>query len=894
MAVLESNQTVSNNRNGFDKEISKSARTMMLDNIQNFIYQKPIPSCVRETVSNCIDATNEKLVALKILNGELKVSDVYKTLDDVEVAKEGDNIYEDSEFKADYYDPKWLSSDNKITIKYAANSVMGEKDMFSITDNGVGIGGARLEGIFSLGFSTKRLNTNELGGFGIGQKSALATGVASYRMITRHNGKEFTFDIFSHKVENANTKWAEDETLNPYIEFDNTWVDTGRTRQVVNHEGDVVDEPVMEKFKAFYKPTTEKNGTTIEFEVKPHNKQQFFDAVKSQLMYLKDDIDFVFVDPYGREQYVPFKQDTIYEDDNVILSNYGYFNRPHFVIKGIAYGIIDFQEAELSPKFGNIGFKFRMEDLDVLPSREGVRYTQRTTGAIVNLYEKNKATVTKMIQDELNETRFFPWLRSASKIAHRAGNGNSSDVVSRLSSLADQSEIDLKYNETVKYSSSFKEMFGPLLSLQVMSMDYRRKINREPSDYTLSLTEHTHFQFGPSSSRTSAYLMVSNSNIPLIRAGKEYAYLAPKFAALISEELSDEDFIKESEELIDTNEVDETKRTNIKVYLAKAHKMLKLMNEDKLVPSYDTVEVPEDFSITEDVTEDTISDALDAERRKNILKERKANKEFYIQKIERSGSWSDTAKLTRHLVKFSELDRIKSEGCELVYFTEDMDAKLVHAILSCAVTSSSEIKPFNSDKLLIFKVAKSNVKQVKDIAVLLDEWFYNIDEDGTLKFAPVIRGMINKGKSYSGPNWGRKHVDLVNQGFSEKLREIDKINSDVPTTNVYEIMQYVAPILDFDKLAKSYDNDYESEKVSAALVKLNETVKFPKDVLKVEFLNEDLIQLSTECKDFDRVYGKFLNSVDIQKIKTELEIILQTKKDELQFKFKGLHDDFNS
>ena len=69
MAVLESNQTVSNNRNGFDKEIHKSARTMMLDNIQNFIYQKPIPSCVRETVSNCVDATNEKLVAIKIING---------------------------------------------------------------------------------------------------------------------------------------------------------------------------------------------------------------------------------------------------------------------------------------------------------------------------------------------------------------------------------------------------------------------------------------------------------------------------------------------------------------------------------------------------------------------------------------------------------------------------------------------------------------------------------------------------------------------------------------------------------------------------------------------------------------------------------------------------------
>lgn len=151
MAVLESNQTVSNNRNGFDKEIHKSARTMMLDNIQNFIYQKPIPSCVRETVSNCVDATNEKLVALKIINGEIDVKDVYKTMEDVEVSKEEDNIYADSEFNRDYYDPKWLSSSNRIDITYTCNTVIGERDMFSISDNGVGIGDKRLEGIFSLG-----------------------------------------------------------------------------------------------------------------------------------------------------------------------------------------------------------------------------------------------------------------------------------------------------------------------------------------------------------------------------------------------------------------------------------------------------------------------------------------------------------------------------------------------------------------------------------------------------------------------------------------------------------------------------------------------------------------------------------------------------------------------
>jgi len=885
MAVLESNQTKSNNRNGFDKEISKSARTMMLDNVQNFMYQKPIPSCARETVSNCIDATNEKLVALKIINGEIDVKSVYKTLDDVEVAKDEDNIYQDSEFKREYYDPKWLSSNNRIDIRYVCNPVAGERDTFSITDNGVGIGDSRLEGVFAIGYSSKRLNTNEIGGFGLGAKSALATGVASYRMTTRHNGRKFTFDIFSHKIENVISKWNEDGTTNPHMEFANTLVDSGETREVVGPEGDVITEKIYKPFEAYYTPTTEKNGTTIEFEVKNHNKQAFIDAVKSQMMYLKDDIVFTLTDSYGNNQDIPFKSTPIYEDENIILSNYGYYNRPHFVIKGFAYGIIDFAEAELSPKFGNMGFKFNMEDLDVLPSREGVRYTPKTTAAILDIYEKNKATVTRMLQEELNETKFFPWLKSANKISNRAGNGNSQDVISRLSSLSDQSDLDLKFNDSIKYSSSFKTLATPLLGLQFIT----GKKNREESDYTSILNDSTHFQFEPSSSRKTAYLLVSNPSITIIRSSVAYRYLAPVFSEFIKGNLTKVEAISEAALVIEVNEVEDTKRKNIKEFVPKALEFLHLMNVDGLVPSYDTLEVPEDFKVREDTNEEDIQTAIEADRYKQIIAERRANREFYIQTFELRSAWNHSSKLERKLVKFSELDKKVNDGVELVYFTEDSDEQLKSFVANTRMNGSSN-KPYDNDKLMLFKIAKSNVNQVKLIAKTIDEWFYNIDDEGVLKLAPGVNALINHTLKFNSPSWARESA-YINEGLHEKITKLENLAKNPLNSDSIKVLDDITRI---NKLAIELDNDYENELLDKAISEFNQKYKLPKDVTKIKCIDKRILKLTEECEDFKQVYDRFLSHVNIKKIKEEIEIILQSKKDQLKFKFKGLHDDINS
>ena len=143
---------------GFEKQIESSAMGMMLDILQKFQYQYPIKSIIRELVSNSLDAIKERDIAINILQGRTEIAEHY-------VEKEG-AMYQDSRFDPTYYDIAHLSDDRNVSIAYHAGNA-SEKDYITITDNGVGLGGKRLEKYFSLGFSTKRLNKSQIGKFGI-------------------------------------------------------------------------------------------------------------------------------------------------------------------------------------------------------------------------------------------------------------------------------------------------------------------------------------------------------------------------------------------------------------------------------------------------------------------------------------------------------------------------------------------------------------------------------------------------------------------------------------------------------------------------------------------------------------------------------------------------------
>lgn len=942
MAVLDSNQTVSNNTSGFDKGIHASARTMMLDNLQASMYQKPIQSAVRECVSNAVDAVKEKNTARKILTGEAKVSDYYLTREDVKdkIAKDEDDIYQDSEFDPNYYDLNWLSDDDTVKLEYINND-QTKRDQFIITDPGVGLGGKRLEGFFSLGFSSKRLNSGELGGFGLGAKSPLATGVESYRMITRYNGKEFCFDIYSHKVDCVYGKWGDMGKQNEYVEFESVMVSEKFTEMQIqtNDEGEEVEVEVsgvrQVPYKAYYKTTALKNGTSIIMDVKKHNRSQYFEAVRSQLMYLKVPMTFTDISVNGSKSDVQFKAAPIYEDDDLILSDYGYYARPHFVIKGVSYGLIDFNEADLAVKHGNIGIKFNMEDLDVIPSRESVRYTPRTTKAIIAKYASVAKTVEDKIQKELKQDILIDWLRACNKILYSTGT-NSNDVVARMSSLTDSTSLQPVFKDTtIKYSSDVKGFLPPTLTMEHVSLSreysYGRnsgkaKISRTPNTSILGFDRPLYFQFSPGSNRTTQYLAgihEREGGFCVFRANTQISYLEESFNNFVRDKITLEDLTEKAVKLVNENETDEKKLESVMKQVMRAIELLNYMKQGvgtAKVKIYSSSIVPDTFKVTDNEdaddteTDDSLDeDALEEARKtayKELLRKRRESKSFIgsLLKTKYSSSYYNRVAWNRREIPGDSFD---NQDTQLVFTTDEhteANECLINIVEYGDVESNTREVFLWNDDVKVVKVAKSNLRYVKQ-GIGVSEYLLGV-EDGILRSIPAVR------KAFTARVISKLLLDKC-----DFMRNFSELNQDVADTyakllnyttgaGATRVMTKETLRTSNNKFANFLNAHYEIQLIMLENPSLDEeTVQalidgaFDKDIdvdiTGIDLIDKELYEEAKRLVAFADVYKSIFNYVEpLQdqykglidpELLIELKQILESKKDQLEYEYKGLN-----
>lgn len=303
---------------GIAKGIVASAMDMVLDNLQKYQYSYPIKSCTRELICNGIDSLAEKEVAINILTGKRKVEDYFADL-------QGD-VYEDSRFDPGYYNLAWLSKENTVEMRYVCGRHM-QKDRVIISDTGVGMSIARLTGYFQLGFSTKRLSKLPLGKFGVGAKSPLSTNIPFYTVESRYNGHQYRFNVYMHDV----------DSIIPALNLE-----TGKENPYV-----IIDNGTEYGYKVYWQPTKQPNGVTVTMETKKIHKQQYIDAVKSQLLYF-DDIHFVIEQENGQEEVIEYKAPILYEDEHIVLSDNQYYTKPHLLLNKVNYGY------EGAPYYGNI------------------------------------------------------------------------------------------------------------------------------------------------------------------------------------------------------------------------------------------------------------------------------------------------------------------------------------------------------------------------------------------------------------------------------------------------------------------------------------------------------------------------------------------------------------
>jgi hypothetical protein len=916
VAVIQDNQTISSNVSGFKKKIDESAATMMLDNLQTFMYQKPIQSCVRECASNALDAVKEKRMAIAILSGEAKISDYY--VEKETIAGQSD-IYRDSKFNPEYYDLKWLNLEDKVTLDYF-NNEQNKRDVFTITDTGVGLGGRRLEGFFNLGYSSKRLNSKELGGFGLGAKSPLATGVESYRLLTRYNGKEFCFDIYSHKVDCVYSKWNEDGSTNEFYEFEP--VHTGDEPDSTDENGVVTKgKPIYHTFKAYYKNTLEKNSTSIIIEVKKHNRNQYFEAVKSQLMYIKENI--VFYERYfggdGISQ-INFKANILFEDDHVIVSDYNYYRSPHFVLKNIGYGVIDWGECELTPRRGNIGIKVQMENIDVLPSREAVVYSPKTRDATVEECKWVNDLVTSKVSATLKQDTILDWIRACNRVMYHSSS--SVDYISILSEFAERSQMKPQFKDTgIYFQSDIDAFLTPLIGMEwvhtTSEWDYKlnKRVSKTKRDKCMAMTDfnrEVYFQFGAGDARTTQYLLAKHQGggFSAMRAHGKYHYLDPLFADLVSKTITLDEAKAKASTLVKAGETDQVKAKAIIDNALKALEVISHMVLDPAIKIYSPTLVPDDF-VAKSEDEEPDYEAISEAQRKDAQKERerirRENKQFIVSRMSnkrRSSGGGVSGVIRRDEIYASELDM---DTCTVVY-CNDEDTETMENLLAMARYAPSQSSNdrhqeklfYWNDELKILRVAKSNMRYVKG-ATHLDKWLLSVDDSGKLTTYKTIADKLtaNMLKEVLGTNtkfltnFGEFDIDL-----SLKYNKLRKF-MDAQIADSYW-NQHKSPV--FDTLQDAAKKQITMFKTPPATNEERDallgTTLVSKGVQSISIVDEEMFQTAMWIKNFADVFSCLLGYIgplsDDKRpvlrpnLVTEIKGFIATKRDQLEGEYPSL------
>jgi len=467
---------------GIKKTIDKNSEDVALDILQRGIYAYPVESTIRELASNAYDAIKEREVAKSILTGKTTPEDHFDT------SLEGD-VYKDSKWDPTYFDLDRLSDDPNVYILYDEGDY---NDILRIKDHGVGIGKRRMTGYFQLGWSSKRTQKGALGKWGLGSKVALSTGVDSFTVVSVYNGHKFRFEVYIDNIVSTTPKFGKNGP--------NDYIDVEVPQQT--------EEGGSKTFRFYYEETDDLNSLELIIPVKKHNKEKFFNAVESQLMYLPN-IVFKYK-AVGATAYEvrDIAAKILYKDDNIIISENSVYDKPHILLGVgdgyINYGFIAFRELELEEKKGSVGLILDINDVEVTPSRESVIWSPRTRKAIMNSYDKVVETATKMINNTLtHEPYFFSWIIKAAQVkssitSNSNSNSDSAQAFQKLASILDPSSIkNIKYTQgtnNIAYSDTLDELIGKNVLIREFNyLRSLRKVERTKIKMTTSLANYQQF-----------------------------------------------------------------------------------------------------------------------------------------------------------------------------------------------------------------------------------------------------------------------------------------------------------------------------------------------------------------------------------------------------------------
>ena len=863
MSIKTIDQGIRSNTKGLEKRINKGAEKMVFDILQSTQYSTPIPSTIRELVTNACDSQREKEVAIEILTGEKQEADYY-------IRRDGEQ-YADSNFDPTYYELNHLDTEfNEVVIKYYRNEGVGFCDKIEIIDHGVGIGGRRLEGVLELGYSTKRNTSQNFGAFGLGAKVALSTGIDFYTIETVHNGKRFKCNCYPYKTDFMISKF------NPSITF-------------------------SDGTEVHYEPTEEKNYTVISFGVKKHNRARFEESIQDQLNYLGNVKYYTVEDGEERERHI--QSEIVHNSKHIIVSDSFVYSKPHIVIvkeegadTGINYGYVDFRELEMEQLWGSVGLKCPIrqaikdpetgeeiviqDGVEVTPSREKVIWNEHTKKFIQGVIESAAEEATTLVEDELQDTDFFKWVKSCRDVLSKSAVSGSNTALRQISKIIDTSKMNPKYSadKSVKFQGpkSLLRGFSPRkvteytkagkIHLSTDKMETWGDINFEAIYFRDEDTSRSRIK--------DHYLLDEHGgNFMLITKSKLEALEGKRNDLSLPQEDRDQ-YQKEYNKVISyRNKVD------------------KYIHASELVQSYADVEVPEDwienFQNREEIVEksDAITGLSPAERREieqrivaftlryNHRSQWNDIKPFVWDKVEPKlatvmasdnityyGTNADAEKLyMAAAVLFNQVPHSGKVTNVPYYFTHDRmnsDPMFYFDQLPVRFTSwSSTIKlndGFTCKTPQLLRVSEKNVKYISrnPNCKHIDEFFCTWDEESNklTMDSSLIKYLTGKAIG-STPNWV-KNLHHINPDYAVMFNTLEEYSNAYyshrsDSEDAKEIVDMIERIKEFQIFSESVDDPELVANKSKELFIL-EDVKaaqaFDTEILRLSKMRDELME----------------------------------------------------
>ena len=295
--------------------LSDNAASMVFQMFTKNIYSNPIGTVVREITSNCFDSHVEAKINAPVL------------------------------IKKSY--------DSQTQTHY-----------ISFIDYGVGMSPDRVNNIYAVYFeSTKRIDNEQIGGFGIGAKSVLA-----YKRPTGHGQGEYDNSFYVITI------------------FDKM------KYYYCIYEGQ--DSPVISLLHS--EPTTEHNGTEVRIPILEKDINTFAKEMVRQLYYFENIIFEGFEETYSNGTLSNEYQ--IIRGKNFLYRGTEYGSNIHVCLGRVAYPI-DYNVLGLNSSDYYLPIALRLEvgDINVVASREQLDYNEHTIKVLKKKLEEAMQEITAML-----------------------------------------------------------------------------------------------------------------------------------------------------------------------------------------------------------------------------------------------------------------------------------------------------------------------------------------------------------------------------------------------------------------------------------------------------------------------------------------------------------------